>query len=299
MREFCFILNPVSGGRHDQRGHPLARRLGELMPHAELLLTTRPGEATELARARSMREDLVVIAIGGDGTVHEVAAGLVGGRALMGVIPVGSGNDFARMLRSPHQPQLALDWFVQAQPRACDVGKLRIEQADGSITEGHFINSLGIGFEAVVAASAARARVFKGFSRYLVAALRHLISYRPPRMLIRYGKYQIDQRQFLVALGNGRRAGGGFMLTPNALIDDGLLELCRADAMPIPRLLMILPSVFRGGHGRFRGVHMDKVERISIDCPEACMVHADGEIVAEQAVGIEVSLHRGGLRLLG
>jgi diacylglycerol kinase (ATP) len=298
-RQVCFIVNPVSGGRSGRVDHPLARQLRELRPDAELLLTARAGEATELARARSMREDLLVIAVGGDGTVHEVAAGLVGGRALMGVIPVGSGNDFAKMLASPKSAEAALAWFEQAQVRACDVGKLRIEQADGLISEGHFINSLGIGFEAVVAASAARARVFKGFSRYLVAALRHLVSYRAPHMLIRYKDQLIDQRQFLVALGNGRCAGGGFMLTPGAKIDDGLLELCRADAMSLPRLLMILPCVFSGRHGRFRGVHMARVERISIDCPEGCMVHADGEIVAERAVGIEVSLHRGGLSLLG
>lgn len=299
MRDFCFIINPVSGGHHGRRGHPLTRHLGQLCPEAEILLTTRAGEATELARARSMHPDLIVVAVGGDGTVHEVAAGLVGGRALMAVIPVGSGNDFARMLASPNQPQAALDWFAKAQPRACDVGKLRIEQTDGSITEGHFINSLGIGFEAAVAASAARARVFKGFSRYLVAALRHLFSYRAPHMVIRYREHLIDQRQFLVALGNGRCAGGGFMLTPRAAIDDGLLELCRADDLSLARLLMILPTVFRGAHGRFRGVHMDRVERISIDCPEGCMVHADGEIVGERATGIEVSLHVGGLRLLG
>lgn len=293
------IVNPASGGRHGQQDHPLVERLRQLKPDAEILLTRRSGEATELARVRCMRDDQLVVAVGGDGTVHEVAAGLVGGRALMGVIPIGSGNDFAKMLASPREPEAALAWFEQAQPRPCDVGQVRIEQADRSIGQAHFINSLGIGFEAEVAASAARARVFKGFSRYLVAALRHLASYRAPRMVLRYGEQTIDQRQFLVALGNGRCAGGGFHLTPKAEIDDGLLDLCRADAMSMARLLMILPSVFSGRHTRFRGVHSDRVERISIDCPEGCMVHADGEIVAEQAVGIEVSLHRGGLRLLG
>jgi diacylglycerol kinase (ATP) len=299
VRAFCFIVNPVAGGRRGQRGHPLVERLAALRPDAELLLTTRSGEATELASERCMREHQVVVAVGGDGTVHEVAAGLVGGRALMGVIPVGSGNDFAKMLESPREPEAALAWFEQAESRPCDIGQVRIEQADGSISQAHFINSLGIGFEAEVAASAARARVFKGFSRYLVAALRHLASYRAPRMVLRYADQAIDQRQFLVALGNGRCAGGGFHLTPEAKFDDGLLDLCRADALPPWRLLMILPSVFSGRHSRFRGVHSDRVERISIDCPESCRVHADGEIVAEQAVRIEVSLHPGGLRLLG
>jgi len=299
VRSFSFIINPVAGGHHGRSDHPLAAQLHRICPEAEVLLTCRPGEAESMAKARSMREGHVVVAVGGDGTVHEVARGLVGGRALMGVLPVGSGNDFARMLHSPRRLDAALAWFADAKPRLCDIAQVRIEQADGQISEGHFINSLGIGFEAVVADAAGRARFFKGFSRYLVAALAHLFSYRAPLMRLRYNDREFSSRQFLVALGNGRSAGGGFLLAPDARIDDGLLDLCRADALSIPRLLMILPSVLRGTHARFRGVHVDRISSIGIDCPEACMVHGDGEIIARKAVRIEVSVFAGGLRLLG
>ncbi len=299
MRSFSFIINPVAGGHHGRSDHPLAEQLRQICPQAELLLTRRPGEAVAMARARSMREGHVVVAVGGDGTVHEVSRGLVGGRALMGVLPVGSGNDFAKMLNSPRHPEAALTWFADARPRLCDVGQVRIKHADGKISEEHFINSLGIGFEAMVAEAAGRARFFKGFSRYLVAALAHLFSYRAPLMKLRYNDREFSDRQFLVALGNGRSAGGGFLLTPDARIDDGLLDLCRADALSIPRLLMVLPMVLRGTHARVRGVHVDRVSNIGIDCPEGCMVHGDGEVIARQAVSIEVSVFAGGLRILG
>ena len=241
----------------------------------------------------------MVVAVGGDGTVHEVARGLVDARASMGVIPLGSGNDFARMLLSPADPGQALDWFEQASPRACDVGQVRLETRSGQAIEGHFINSLGIGFEAEVAASAARARLFRGFSRYLMAALVHLASYRPPEMTLKLGDRSLTQRQFLIAVGNGRSAGGGFRLTPQARIDDGLLDLCRADALPLLRLLRILPSVLRGTHLRFDGVHGERLARACIDCPQGVGVHADGEVLARDAVRIEISVQPGAVRLLG
>ncbi len=263
------------------------------------MLTSAPGDAERFARERSMEADRVVVAIGGDGTVHEVARGLVGGRAAMAVLPQGSGNDFARMIRSPLGIEQALAWWSAAAPRGCDVGQVRLQTRSGRLVESHFINSLGIGFEADVAARAGRARVFRGFSRYLIAALIHLTRFRAPHMSLRWNDQHWSGPQFLIALGNGRSAGGGFLLTPEAEIDDGLLDLCRADDLPLHRLLRILPSVMRGTHARFDGVHSDRLARISIDCPEGCGLHADGEGLASDAIRIEVSLLPGALRLLG
>ncbi len=293
------MLNPTAGGRRDRRDHPLAEVLRARLPAAEVLLTSASGDAQRLAHERAMDSETVVVAIGGDGTVHEVAEGLVGGRAAMAVLPWGSGNDFAQILRSPRHLDAALDWWAQAEPRPCDVGQVRLETRSGRSVQAHFINSLGIGFEADVAARASRARVFRGFSRYLVAALVHLFRFKPPPMRLRYNDVAIDAPQFLIALGNGRSAGGGFLLTPEAEIDDGLLDLCRADALPLHRLLRILPSVLRGRHGRFEGVHSDRVQSISIDCSGGCGLHADGEHLASDAVRIEVRVLSAALRLLG
>ncbi len=289
----------MAGGRHDRRDHPLAKPLQRRYPDAEIVQTSAPGDARRLAHDRAMDGDAVVVAIGGDGTVHEVADALVGGRASMAVLAWGSGNDFARMLESPRQLDAALDWWERSEPRSCDVGQVRLETRTGRHLQAHFINSLGIGFEAEVALRASRARIFRGFSRYLVAAMIHLLRYRPPQMRVRYGETTVDAPQFLIALGNGRSAGGGFLLTPEAHIDDGLLDLCRADDLPLHRLLRILPSVMRGTHQRFDGVHADRVRAISIDCPEGCGLHADGEHLAHDAVRIEVRVLPGALRLLG
>ncbi|MEN1727783.1 MAG: diacylglycerol kinase family protein [Pseudomonadota bacterium] len=298
-RRYAFLLNPVAGGRRDRRDHPLSEVLRAHHSDAEILLTSAAGDARRLAHERAMESDVVVVAIGGDGTVHEVADGLVGGRASMAVLPWGSGNDFAQMIRNPHELEAALDWWDQAEPRPVDLGRVRLETSTGRQLQVHFINSLGIGFEAEVALKAGRARVFKGFSRYLVAALIHLMRYRAPAMTVRFNDQEVNAPQFLIALGNGRSAGGGFLLTPRAEIDDGWLELCRADDLSVARLLRILPTVLRGEHERFEGVHANQVKAISIDCPEGCGLHADGEHLASDAVRIEVSVLPGGLRLLG
>ncbi len=299
VRRFCFILNPSAGARQRGSSDPLAARLAELCPAAELLVSSAPGHAPQLARERSGQPDQVVVAVGGDGTVHEVAGGLAGGEALMAVLPLGSGNDFARMLASPRQLDAALAWWQTAQPRPVDLGRVRIKADDGRVLSGHFINSLGLGFEAEAAARAARARFWRGFARYLVAVLGLLPGYRAPRLKLHYEAAPIEARQFLLAIGNGRWAGGGFQLAPNARIDDGWLELTRADDLSLPRLLRILPHVFSGGHLRFAGVHAARIQSIEIDCIDPVMVHADGEIIATAARRIEVSVEPGALRLLG
>lgn len=292
-----FIVNPAAGRRRGRDSSRLIEQITARFPTAAIRLTERAGQAEALARSYAP-ESVWVVAVGGDGTVSEVARGLVGGQAMMGVVPVGSGNDFARMLGLSGQLATALEQLASARASDCDVGQAMIEHDDGTTTRHQFVNSLGLGFEAVVADSAAQARVFSGFWRYLAAALRHLPFYRSPAMTLRYENTVIAEPQFLVAIGNGRWAGGGFMLTPNAVLDDGWLELTRAEALPLWRLLTILPRVFGGRHLECAGVHADKVQAISIDCPDGCMVHADGEVIARMACQIRVELLPAALRVL-
>lgn len=300
MRTFSFIVNPFAGARRvSPEEHPLVAEIRGHCPAAEVLVCDKPGQARQWARERSMRADHVVVAVGGDGTVHEVGGGLIGGRASMGVIPTGSGNDFAKMLTSPRDPAAAVAFLAQAPARRCDAGEVYIEHADGRAGTHYFLNGLGIGFDAAVAEAVNRARFLKGFPAYLAAAVRQLFRYRPPVMSVAFNEVSMTARQFLVALGNGRWAGGRFKLTPEARIDDGWLDLCRADAMKLRRVLRILPAVFAGRHGRFGEVSMARTRRLVVDCKEGCMVHADGEVLARRAVKIRARVLPGALEVIG
>ncbi len=288
----CFIINPVAG-----RAGGIAARIAQTMPEAEVLITRCAGQARALAKARRSHAGRWIVAVGGDGTVHEVAGGLVGGSALLAVLAVGTGNDFAQMLTAPRETAAFLDWLPRAGARPCDLGWVRIIQADSAASEHHFINGLGIGFDAAVAASAARLRGLPGFARYLAAALWQLVRYRASRLRLRADDDCIEARQLLVAVGNGRRVGGGFVLTPAAEIDDGQLDLCRADAMPIARLLRILPATVRGTHARFPGVHLQRVRQVVVESSGGLPVHADGEVLAHAALRIEARVLPGALRV--
>lgn len=294
MRPLTFIVNPIAGGRRQRAGElPLVRELRQSAPGVEVLVTERPGQALDWARERRWDGERVVVAVGGDGTVHEIGSGLVGGRAALGVLPVGSGNDFAKMLDTPANAAAAVDFFRRAGVRACDAGEVRIAHRDGRRTQHYFLNGLGVGYEAVVADAAARARVLRGAARYVVAALWHLVAYRPPTMKLRVGESVLEGPVFLVAVGNGRCAGGRFYLTPDAVIDDGRLDMCYTQTTAVPKLLRRLLAVTGGRHGRFDDVAMQRIEEMEITCPEGCMVHADGELLARRAVGLEVRVLAG------
>lgn len=299
VRKLTFIVNPVAGGRRQRAGElPLIRTLRRLAPDAEVLVTERPGQAFEWARERRWDAERVVVAVGGDGTVHEVGGGLIGGRAALAVMAVGSGNDFAKMLETPGDPAAAIEFFQRARARSCDVGEVRIEHVDGRRTRRYFLNGLGIGYEAVVADAAARARVLRGVARYVVAALWHLVAFRPPVMTLDVSGRTVAGPIFLVAVGNGRCAGGGFYLTPDAVIDDGCLDVCYTQTTSVPRLLRRLVAVFRGRHGRFDDIHMTRTDALTATCPAGCMAHADGELLARRATRLEVRVLPGVLPVL-
>lgn len=299
VRKLTFIVNPVAGGRRQRaREQPLIRNLCRLAPEAEVLVTERPGQAFEWARERRWDADRIVVAVGGDGTVHEIGGGLIGGRASLAVMAAGSGNDFSKMLDTPDDPAAAVAYFESAEARPCDVGEVRIEHLDGRQSQHYFLNGLGIGYEAVVADAAARARVLRGVARYVVAALWHLVAFRPPVMTMDVSDRKVDGPMFLVAIGNGRCAGGRFYLTPEAVIDDGMFDICYTQTTSIPRLLRRLVAVFGGRHGRFNDIHMTRTDALTATCPEGCMAHADGELLARRATRLEVRVLPGVLPVL-
>ncbi|TVS10163.1 MAG: hypothetical protein EA419_11340 [Wenzhouxiangella sp.] len=252
-----------------------------------------------MAAARRGQGNRVVVAVGGDGTVHEVGSGLVGGAAALGVLPVGSGNDFASMVAVPTGVQWASTFFASAPIRACDAGVAEWTNADGGVGRATFINSLGLGFEGAVAARAEALARLRGPWRYLLAVAIELPGYRAPCMRLDIEGRRFEGRQLLLAIGNGRRAGGGFLLNPRARIDDGWLDICRADDLPLHRLLGILPSVFRGTHGRHAGIHHQRCRQLTLASAAPTAVHLDGEVVTRSAVELVVTIQPGQLRVAG
>ena len=154
-----------------------------------------------------------------------------------------------------------------------------------------------------MAGTVQRLRSIQGLTRYLLATLWQVARYRPLAMRLQSAcggvAEEVPSYKLLVAIGNGRRAGGGFVLQPKASITDGHLDVCWADALPVWQQLRILPSVFVGEHGQFDGVYQQPIQSMEIQCDAGTPVHLDGEWVADRAVRLEVSVKPSALTVVG
>ena len=278
-----FIVNPVSGNGRTRKVLPhllnLAKRIGM---DFDMQLTQAPEHATELAREHSSEFDIVV-AVGGDGTVNEVAAGAVKSKAVMGVIPTGTGNDFVRAMGRLKNLQDYIHRIVAGKVRAIDTGILTLNNR-----EFLFVNGIGAGFDAEVARESLNVHRLKGISRYLYAVLKTLSKYKSVEMQIELDDSVIEGKRYLVAVGNGISAGGGFLLTPEARLDDGLLDVCLVSDLSIGRVLQVLPSVLNGSHGKYPEVTMRKAKRIRIESEMPVSIHRDGEVPSEKVNDFEM-----------
>ncbi|HYE58792.1 MAG TPA: diacylglycerol kinase family protein [Rhodothermales bacterium] len=322
------ILNPAArSGRTGRMADAVlaeARRAG-LDP--TLRLTERPRHAAHLAAEAANSGAEAVVAVGGDGTVHEVAEGLVraGVPVPLGVVPMGTGNDFAKMVGAAPGGRVrpwreALASLVGASVRAVDVGWVRWEEATGegggekgeggkgrapssplSLRSSPFFNAVGMGFDARVAVEAPRFKRLGGTLAYLAAIGAVLRKWEAVHLTARTadGTVLIDGPFFLATAGNGVSSGGGFYLTPEARVDDGLLDVCAVDSISVARILTLIPLVMRGRHTREPEAHFARTTALSLELSAPCAIHVDGEVATRDAVRVEVHVEAGALRVLG
>lgn len=296
-RPLYVILNPAADRGGAERSWRQARaELERLGAPYELVRTTAAGEATELAATAAGGGWRAVVAVGGDGTVQEVANGLLRGAGAgretpMGVVAVGSGNDFVKLLGLPRdRPRESVRRLLAAAPRQVDVGR---------VADRYFTNGVGIGFDARVAIEARRVRRLRGLAIYAWALVKVLRRHSTPWMKVELdGRVVADRELTLVTVGNGACHGGGFWICPGALLDDGLFEVCIADALSVARLLPLLPRVMRGTHVGHPAVEMHAARQIRITTREPVAVHADGEILSEGTTILEMEILPGRLTVL-
>ena len=298
------LLNPAArGGRNRALRPAVERALREAGLAVEVLETARPGDAERLARALGEAGALVVSA-GGDGTVHEIANGLAGTAGTLAVLPLGTGNDFAHALGMPDDLAQAAGVVARGQSRRVDLGHVRWTDADGGTHERRFANCLGAGFDAHAAALAAQTKRLGGRTAYLVAVVRTLWAWRRPRVHVRVRErvpagdagdapspLDHDGPLFLCEVGNGHSVGGGFLLTPDAVPDDGLLDVCLVRHVTTRRALRLLPRTFTGAHVTAPEVTMGRTTGLGLTVEGGGVaLQADGEILTYHAVEAEVTV---------
>jgi YegS/Rv2252/BmrU family lipid kinase len=299
MKQFTFIVNPAAGKGAGKK--VFSSLLGELERRSasyEIIETTGPGHATDAARAAATP---VVVSVGGDGTVNEITNGIAGSTKSLGIIPAGSGNDFIKSVGVPRRPLQALQTLLRGVTRPVDIGTVRCtptRDGGGNFEPRLFVNGVGVGFDAAVAARTREIPYLSGTALYVLAVLQTLGKYAPPNFKIQFDGSSHEGRGLLIAVGNGKCAGGGFYLTPDASVDDGLLDICSVDNKNIFQILSLMPRVMRGKHHNVPGVKFFRKKRLTISADEQFYVHADGEIVGANVRRVELGLHSSRLAVI-
>lgn len=286
------ICNPTAG--RGQAGRLLSDVRAFLQHQGvetDLALTRSAREATTLASQAVATGFPLIIAMGGDGTLQEVGQGLIDAQpgtnetrsaACLGVIPVGTGNDFAKMLAATPDWRAACTRIAAGKTRRVDVGRI-----NGRV----FLNNVGIGFDAQVGIEAQKIQWLRGQAVYLAALARNmLLSYRTPEVSVYLDDEQVNQSITLLTIGNGRCSGGGFWLTPQAEVDDGYFDICLVRGLSKLQMLALVPKAMQGTHVTAEPVRMTRARKIAITSADPLPVHADGEILYTDAHELTVEL---------
>ncbi len=273
-KKWFFIVNSTAGrGKTGKKISKLVTSLNEHKLDYEIELTKASKHATQLALDAIKKGFHNIISVGGDGTLNEVVNGvMLSGKSEevnIGIIPEGGGNDFAANFNLSSNIDKAVDILQKFSKRKIDVGK---------IEDKYFINALGIGFDAKVAIISNSIKHLNGLPRYLVAVLKGLISLKMVEANIKCDTCTLNEPFLLLSVGNGMSTGGGFLLTPEARVDDGLLDICLIKKGNRRRVLSLLPSAIKGKHLKEPEVVIHQTRKIEITTKEPIPIYYDGEL---------------------
>ncbi len=303
MSRTFVILNPWAGHGAAGRKRPeLEHALNTVEIDYTLQMTHVRGGATELTCQAIAQGYTRIVAVGGDGTINEIVNGIKRAEkteqrsAALGIVPLGTGSDFVRTAfgHGGKDLHVAVQRLAHGRTMAVDVGHVQVAGGDGRF----FINGLGLGLDAQAAAEALKIRRLKGLSVYLVAILRAQQSYQAPAMTVRYDGAHMRRRLLFASVANGRFQGSGFLLTPDAQLDDGKLDVCIVDYMGLLGIVRHLPKVVKGTHARLKQVTLAQVSAVTVDAEGSIPVATDGEVVTTDARTINVRIVPRSLELL-
>jgi YegS/Rv2252/BmrU family lipid kinase len=285
--EIAVIVNPGAAGGKALKALPVINDTlkGSGTPYA-IYVTKARGDAIDAARNHAEAGASRILAVGGDGTINEVANGIYqsGVDAMLGLVPVGHGTDLARYLGTSKDIAEAVRHACAGDPRQVDLGLACY--ADG--TERAFINIAGLGFDAMVASKAQKSRLPGGNLPYLGSALATLIGFKNLDVQITADGTLIETPGVFVQIANAQYMGGGYHFAPMASMDDGLLDVCVVGDFGKLELIREIPGVYKGKHvGHPKFTHLT-AKCIEITTSEPAMVQLDGELVGHSPVTFRV-----------
>ena len=276
------IYNPSAGrGRARRRVPNVEAYLRLHGARVDCEPSSGPDDLVRIAAESSRAGYDRVVVCGGDGTLNLALREFDLQKGVLALIPVGSGNDFAPAVRIPCNVQKACDAVLHGRVREVDVALAN---------NLRYLSVAGLGFDSEVAEYANRnAKFLRGSAVYLYSILRVLPRFSPRAVDIRDVNGTRHNRIMFAAIGNSRQYGGGIKITPHAVVDDGLLDLCIVHEGPLAKLLTTLPLAYTGAHVKSRFVETQRGCEFHFESEQPMMVCADGELLTRTPVSFRVA----------
>jgi diacylglycerol kinase (ATP) len=301
VRALSIVLNPTSGAGEGKRVRAeVERELHRRGLDFAIAETEGPGHAVELARAAVSAGASIVVAAGGDGTIHEVANGILSVGAAtttaLGMIPIGRGNDFVKVVQGTRPRAQAYDTLAAGVRGRVDAGLVTWHGG-----AEWFVNAVGTGIDVEVVRQIARTRKLPAALVYIVGLVKALVRFRAIPLRITVDGREFDREVMLVAVANGTTVGGRFKLCPAATPDDGRLDVCIIDAVSLWRAARVASRILRGVHVGLPVVHMLTAREVTIQAIDDAPIfmQMDGELrEPAEVTSVRVSIAPGVLPVI-
>lgn len=280
MEKILFVINPVAG---KGKGHEVIPKISSFFPKDkyDIIISPRKGSIEKMVSHRlNSNHYQSVIAVGGDGTLMETINGLNDFNGSIGIIPIGSGNDFAKSLDIKENIQESLNIIKEGHTR---------EIFSATINGQRFLNVIGIGIDAMIIDYKDRSKFLKGKLNYLVATIKGILNYKTSALRVTIDDEIYESKILFIAIGNGKYIGNGMKITPNADLSSDTFEICIIGDLKKKTLLKSITKLYKGLHGSVEGVKFLKGKQIKIDFNDLRPVDVDGNLINCKSVNIEKS----------
>lgn len=278
-----FIINPTAGKGKNLSLIPIIEKMLEVKKEDYYIEVTKGvGHATEIVKHYVKNDDYRVYSVGGDGTLNEVLNGIVGSNSTLAVIPSGTGNDFSRNIYENGDVLISLEQAINGKDVFLDLAR---------VNDRYFINIASVGFDAEVAYNTANFKKLPfvgGSLAYIFGIIETVFKYKSVHLNITIDDKKLNIKSLLAAIANGKCYGGGILMTPDAILDDGMFDICIIEEVNKLKILRLFPKAIKGKHSSIKEVSFYRGRKVKINCNEEVSLNIDGEILRVREVEFEI-----------
>ncbi len=284
-----FIINPIAGNHKNKN---IISEIESIIDQnhfkTHILISERPGHVSKLADDAVEKGADIIVAVGGDGTVNEIASKITHTPIILGIIPTGSGNGLAHYFKIPTDYKKSLEI----------INRMNVQHIDTGTINGHFFVSVaGIGFDATVAKEYQESGK-RGFKTYLTSGVKKYFSYKPKKFKIRIGDHVISRKALFITFANSDQYGYNVSIAPNALIDDGLFDMCIMKKVPLKSAPVVIPKLLTHKIHTSKFHELIRIEEATVFRNSNSVIHVDGEAVKIKSKILHVKNHRHSLKII-